>query len=258
MFKQLELKRSSKNKKYFHGVNLKEPSLEEFNKYIALWNDKYESKYDDYNHELVLDNVFKDYNNSNKVIKEMYIKCVLLDKLYGTNIKYLDDLIKHLSSIDNFNEMLEQGNPELVNIMKAVKVEDDTINYLSFASKYCRRYNPKAFPIFDSIVKDMLEYYIANTNFYKGAKPDLTDYVQYKEVVDQFIKAYPFVQNYVMLDRYLWAMGKQKLEGINQLKKLKDKDCDNKDIIKICKKVKARENISIAELEDFIIRKYDL
>ena len=45
MFKQLELKRSSKNKKYFHGVNLKEPSLEEFNKYIALWNDKYESKY---------------------------------------------------------------------------------------------------------------------------------------------------------------------------------------------------------------------
>ena len=102
------------------------------------------------------------------------------------------------------------------------------INYLSFASKYCRRYNPKAFPIFDSIVKDMLEYYIANTNFYKGTKPDLTDYVQYKEVVDQFIKAYPFVQNYVMLDRYLWAMGKQKLEGINQLKKLKDKDLINK------------------------------
>ena len=258
MLKQIEFKRSSKNKKYFHGINLKEPSLEEFNKYIAIWNDKYNKEHDDYNHEIVLDSVFKDYNNSNKVIKEMYIKCTLLDKLYGTNIKHMDELIKHLSSIDNFNEMLENGNPELVNIMKEVNVEGDTINYLSFASKYCRMYNPKDFPIFDNIVKDMLEYYISNTNFYNGEKPVLTDYVQYKEVVNQFIKVYPFIQNYIMFDRYLWVMGKQKLEGINQIRRLKDKNCDNKEVIKICKKVKAKENLSVAELEDFIIRKYDL
>ena len=253
------INKSTKSKKYFHGVSLKTPTKDEFDKYIKIWNEKYDQEFKGYNHELVLDAVFKDYNHSNKAIKEMYIKCVLLDKLYGTNIKYMDELIKHLSSIENFNKMIEEGNPEIVNIMKKVKRDNDkTINYLSFASKYCRRYNPTAFPIYDSIVRDILKYYMHTTNFYSGEKVDFNDYCQYKNVVDQFIKAYPFVKNYIMFDRYLWAMGKEKINGIriivNKIREAKNII----DLNNIAKQIGAKENLTAEELEDFVVNKFDL
>ena len=252
------INKSTKSKKYFHGVSLKTPTKDEFDKYIKIWNEKYDQEFNDYNHEFVLDAVFKDYNHSNKAIKEMYIKCVLLDKFYGTNIKHMDELIKHLASIDNFNKMIEEGNLEIVNIMKRVKRDNNkTINYLSFASKYCRRYNPTAFPIYDSIVKDILKYYMFTTNFYNGGKVDFNDYCQYKNVVDQFIKTYPFVKNYVMLDRYLWAMGKEKINGIrfvNKIRELKDIE----DLNYIAKQIGAKEDLTAEELEYFVVNKFDL
>ena len=256
--KNLSINKSTKTKKYFHGIALKAPTKQEFDKYIEIWNEKYDNEFNDYNHELVLDCVFVDYNNSNKAIKEMYIKCVLLDKLYGTNIKYMDGLIKHLSSIENFEQMLQSGNPELVNIMKRVKKDNNkVINYLSFASKYCRRYNPTAFPIYDSIVKDILKYYMHTTNFYIGNKVDFNDYCQYKNVVDQFIKAHPFVENYVMLDRYLWTMGKEKINGISLVNKIREAKNAQK-LNYIAKQIGAKENLSAEELEDFVVHKFDL
>ncbi|MDD3999276.1 MAG: hypothetical protein PHX62_00065 [Bacilli bacterium] len=53
--------------------------------------------------------VFADNNHINRAIKEMYLKCVLLNSIYSTNIKYMDNLVKHLSSIENFEEMLKNA-----------------------------------------------------------------------------------------------------------------------------------------------------
>ena len=256
---KFEFKRSTKKYKYFNGIILKEPSEKEFNKYIDIWNKKYNKELaGDFSHEKILDYVFTKNNSSNKNILEMYEKCVLLDKLYSTNVKHMDSLVKHLASIENFNEMLSSGNPELVNVMKMVEKDDGTIiKYMSFASKYCRRYNPKDFPVFDTIVKDIFSHYLYTLKFYRRRdKIDLTDYVSFKNVADEFLNAYPFVKDYVQLDHYLWTMGKEKLQAISYIKKIRKSKDDLKQIQNIAK----IENFSgdLLNLENFIVNKYDL
>ena len=255
--KKFEFKKGTKTDKYFHGVKLSVPTESEYKKYIKMWNDRY-AKNDYINHETILDLVFKENNHSNKVVKEMFIKCVLLDKFYSTNIKHMDDLIYHLTMIDEnqYKTMLANGNAELVNIMKEVKLgNNEKINYLSFASKYCKRYNEKCFPIYDTIVKDVLKYYVETTHFYKD-KIDWTDYASYKKVVDEFMKTYPFIENYVMLDRYLWIMGKEKLAGINYIKQINK--ANQKELSNIAKKVNHNGNLTKEELKEFIVRKHNL
>ncbi len=262
--KQFELKRGTKSYKYFHGIDLPMPSEAVYKKYIKIFNDKYvKSEFgNDFNTEILLDNLFKEYNHSNKAVKEMFVKCVLLDKFYSTNIKYMDDLIYHLSMIDEniYQTMLANGDPQLVNIMKEVKLRNnEKINYLSFASKYCKRYNEKCFPIYDTIVKDILKYYLSTTDFYKNdEKINWTDYVSYKKVVDEFIKTFPFIENYVMLDRYLWAMGKEKLEGINLVKEIKTAKNDEDKLNKIALRINYNGKITAENLEKFVVEKYNL
>ena len=41
----IKLNKRTKNKKYFHGVDLKLPTKEEFEKYINLWNNKYDNEF---------------------------------------------------------------------------------------------------------------------------------------------------------------------------------------------------------------------
>ncbi|MDD3999277.1 MAG: hypothetical protein PHX62_00070 [Bacilli bacterium] len=144
--------------------------------------------------------------------------------------------------------------------MKSVKKSNgDDINYLSFASKYCRRYNPSEYPIFDNIVKDVLKNYLSTTNFYQQEeKIDFGNYVSYKKVVEAFIKKYSFIKNYLEFDQYLWCMGKEKLEAINLIKKTR-KNKDNKKILAtICKKLSINENYKAAEIETYITSKNDI
>ncbi len=262
--KGFELKRSTKFHKYFHGIDLPIPSEAEYKKYVKKWDDKYgKSEYGpEFNTENLLDEIFKEYNHSNKNVKEMFIKCVLLDKFYSTNIKHMVDLVQNLCNIDEneYKNMLENGTPQLVNIMKKVALEKDKdINYLSFASKYCKRYNEKCFPIYDTIVKDVLKHYLSTINFYTSDKNvDWSDYTSYKRVVDEFIKAFPFIENYVMLDRYLWTMGKEKLEGIKLFEEI-EKAKDNKDNLnKIAQSIKYNGEVSTENLEEFVVKKYGL
>lgn len=257
----LDFKRKNQNRMYFYGIDLKEPSEKEFKKYIDIWNNKYNREFvAGFDHEKLLNIVFEDYNHSNKNVKDMYIKCVMLDKLYSTNIKYMDSLVKHLVSIENLDEMLSNGDAELVNIIKKVQVDDDkTINYMSFASKYCNRYNPEYYPVYDTIVKEIFSYYLSTLSFYKRKdKVELKDYASFKNVVDEFLKAYPFIKNYTQLDNYLWTMGKEKLQGINLVKKVRKNENDIKKLQAIAKELNYQGELTAEQLEEFIVKQYDL
>ena len=244
----------TKQKPNFKGVQLKPPTQAEFDKYIDIWN----KKYNKYNHEAILDGVFKKWNSDTDVLC-MYIRCIMLDKFYGTNIKYIDELVHHLLSIKDLHKRIHAGDLDVIDEMQKVKKPNGKyIHYRSFVSKYCRRYNPQAYPIYDSIVKEVLEYYVNTTKFYTGKQPiDWKNYKVFKDVVDQFIKAYPFVKNYIMLDRYLWTMGKEKIEGIrlyNQIQTAKN----TTDPVKQAKKLDEirnklnMPNATVQDLEDAV------
>ena len=101
--------------------------------------------------------VFHKYK-SNDVTEQVFIKVKVLDSFYSTNLKEgLDDMVKNITKVKNFNVLLKKDPIKLVNKIKNVKSTlHDTKECISFASKYCNRCNEKEFPIYDKYVKQML------------------------------------------------------------------------------------------------------
>ena len=265
---KITIKRGSRYKKYFHGIDLIDPSEEDCVKYNQLW-DEYNAK-GKFSREKVLDKAFLKKHKSHKDPFGMYVKCVLLDKFYSTNVKHIDKLVEHYIELETtrstrgksyFKQQIKSKNIKFVDELKVVKVnEDDVKNLLSFSSKYCRRYAPLDFPIYDTIVRDLLKYYLYKTNFWGGEPPkDWEDnYEQYKQVVDKFIETYPFVKNYMIFDRYLWALGKQKETGINMIKDVRSGGENEIENVKKKLGIEKDKKISIDDLEGIIVTKYEL
>lgn len=190
-----------------------------------------------------LKEVFHKYK-SNNITKHVFIKVKLLDSFYSTNLKEgLDDMVKNITKVKNFN-VLPKGNPvKLVNKIKNVKSTlHDTKECISFASKYCNRCNEKGFPIYDKYVKQMLYLIDRAKPFYcKESASDETDekpsskksikhlsmneidsYKGYKCAVDKFIKKFNDENgkgekmNYKQFDRYLWTWAKEILYNLNK------------------------------------------
>lgn len=251
---KFSLKRSSTTKKYFNGIDLPAISEQDYKKYTKNFNDNYNKIFGKCNVEDLLREVFDDYKG-NKPIKGVYVKCVLLDKTYSTNIKYMNNLVYHISQIKNFDERINKGDISLVDEIKTVKKSDNTtINYLSFASKFCSWSNSSAFPIYDTIVKDVVKYYVYSMEELKEFKGiNLDNYSNYKKVIDKIMQIYSFLDSYKNFDIYMWTMGKEKLQGVNYLKEINK---GNKN--QVIKKFELEESSTEEQMIDYIVKKYEL
>lgn len=175
-----------------------------------------------------IEDVFNDkkndpYSNENGQIRKEYIvrRCLLLDAIYATQLKEgFDSMVDNIAR-PNIKERIESGDLKVVDDIKGVysaRAVSEQKQALSFASKYCFTINPKCFPIYDSVVEDMLVAINKETHFY-SLKTKLkihADYQRYKDVVDKFISYYACIfpqgeANYAMFDRYLWTWGKKLL-----------------------------------------------
>ena len=94
-------------------------------------------------------------------LKEVIIKCSVLNDFYSTNIFKVFPVAKHIIEIENINERLAAGDPTLVDEIANVKLgENDKEKYLySFATKFCSHHNEEAYPIYDSYENSMLKYF---------------------------------------------------------------------------------------------------
>ena len=115
----------------------------------------------------MIHNVLKRFpQNTDRELVAM--KVSLVDLTNSTNIGRhinkisLSELVELILSIQDFDVRLAQGDPELVN---QVAKCNGKVNFFSFASKYCTYhsvdvYGQDDYSIFDSVVKDVLPYYI--------------------------------------------------------------------------------------------------
>lgn len=96
------------------------------------------------------------------------MKISLIDLTNSTNIGRhinkisLSEIAKLILSIDGFDLRLSQGDPSLVGQLAK---SNGKVNLFSFASKYCTYHNVDVYKqddysIFDSVVKDVLPYYV--------------------------------------------------------------------------------------------------
>ncbi len=179
--------------------------------------------------EKFLNDLFNKYK-SNKNREEVFIKVRVLDSFYSTNLKEgLNDMVDNIIKIKNFDKLLKDGNIKLIDKMKNVKsTRYNKKECISFASKYCSRYQKEKFAIYDKYVKEML-YLINKATGFTGKQLKVSDvhkmnYKEFCSIVDCFIKKFnenkPKKEklNYKSFDRYIWTWAKEILYKINKSK----------------------------------------
>jgi len=187
-------------------MNIPKPSKNEVQRYLTEWDslDSYVLQ------ESSLKKLFTKTYPKNKSMDDILIKVCSLNDFYSTNIFSPFIISKHIQSL-SIDKRLKKGDLTLVNDIAKVKVRDDrTINFYSFATKYCSHHRPLIYPIYDSFVEKVLMYFKKEDRFYDFNKLDLKIYSNYLKILNTFRKHYGLeVFNLKQIDKYLWQLGKE-------------------------------------------------
>lgn len=186
--------------------NITKPSQNEVRRYLKLWDslENYVLQ------ESSLRKLFTKTYPSNTDIDDVLIKVCSLNDFYSTNIYSPFIISKHIVSLQ-IDEYLAQNDLNIVNEIANVRVNSKkTINFYSFATKYCSHHKPTVYPIYDSFVEKMLMYFKKKDSFYNFKKVDLKIYSNYKRVLVNFRDYYHLNQfDLKQIDQYLWQAGKK-------------------------------------------------
>lgn len=186
-------------------LNLPKPSVQIVEEYLTRWD----SLEDYVAQENAIDRLFLGEFNSNDNLEHILIKCSVLNDFYSTNIFKIYPVAKHILSL-NIDERLKTGDPTLVDEIARVEFFGGEKNFYSFASKYCSHHNPLEYPIYDSYVRKVLNYYRKVDRFFSFGDNDLKNYPKFKEILVRFREFYKLDKyNLKELDKYLWQFGKE-------------------------------------------------
>ncbi len=179
-------------------MNIPKPSKNEVLKYLTRWNslENYVLQ------ESSLKKLFTKTYPKNKKMDDILIKVCSLNDFYSTNIYAPFKVAKRIQSL-NIDRRLQKGDLTLVN-------DEKTINFYSFATKYCSHHKPLIYPIYDSYVEKILMYFKRNDQFYNFKKSDLKIYSNYLMILNGFREYYGLETfNLKQIDKYLWQLGKE-------------------------------------------------
>lgn len=182
------------------------PSQSEVEKYLKLW-DTLES------YTLQESSLRKLYTKTyplNTDLDDVLIKVCSLNDFYSTNIFSPFTVAKHIVALD-IDKSLASGDTSIVNEIALVKMNGGkTINFYSFASKYCSHHRPTLYPIYDSYVDKLLMRCKKEDNFYVFRKADLKIYEKFKIILENFRAFYGLEMfDLKQIDKYLWLAGKE-------------------------------------------------
>ena len=127
------------------------------NNEVDYWLKEWDSLPDYTVQEEAINELFQGYYNSNKSLKNIIIKCSVLNDFYSTNIFKVYPVACHILDLD-IDERLKKGDISLVNEIANNKIANKEKNFYSFASKYCSHHNQDEYPIYDSYVDQMLRH----------------------------------------------------------------------------------------------------
>ena len=187
-------------------MEVKTPTPQLVKEYLNLWDllENYRLQ------ESSLKKLFSQTYPVNQDMDDVLIKVCSLNDFYSTNIFSPFNVAKHIVDLD-IDKRLNNEDMTLVNEIAIVEVNDSkTINFYSFASKYCSHHKPDIYPIYDSYVDKLLRHYRKEDKFFKFKNDDLKIYPGFREILIEFQKFYN-LEDYTLkeIDKFLWQHGKE-------------------------------------------------
>lgn len=180
------------------------PSAEQVEYYLKKWDEL-----EDYHlQEEALNLLFFKLSPENKNISDILLKVSVLNDFYSTNIFKVYPVAKKIMSL-NIDERLKRGDVTLVDDIKEVVISGKTLNFYSFATKYCSHHKPLDYPIYDSYVDEVLRYYRKKDGFASFRNDELKNFSRFKSILEEF-RTYYNLDKYDLkeLDKYIWQLGK--------------------------------------------------
>lgn len=177
--------------------------------YLKRWEEEKElQKYRD--QEISLNFLFESLPG-NHDLKNVLSKTSALNDFYSTHLRNTYSMAKHIVSLKNVDRRLRDGDITLIDDIADTQLENGKKRHcFSFATKYCSRYFPTKFPIYDVNVKNMLLHYRGVDQFFKFTNDNLRISGPFKEIVTKFITFYKLNDfSFKQLDMFLWLCGKQ-------------------------------------------------
>lgn len=176
---------------------------------VAMYLEKWDSLENYVLQESSLRKLFTQTYPLNVEMDDVLIKVCSLNDFYSTNIFSPFNVAKHIVELE-IDQRLSDRDFSLVNDIAVVKVNGlKTINFYSFATKYCSHHIPEDYPIYDSFVEKMLMHFKRKDKFFKFKKDDLKHYPTYREILMQFSNFYGLgAFTLKQVDKYLWQAGK--------------------------------------------------
>lgn len=180
------------------------PSVEQVEFYLAQWDGL-----EDYRlQEDALNRLFFKLSPENKNISDILLKVSVLNDFYSTNIFKVFPVAKHILSLQ-IDDRLKRGDVTLVDDIKEVVISGRTLNFYSFATKYCSHHRSLDYPIYDSYVDEVLRYYRKHDGFAAFRNDDLKNYTRFKSILEEFRNFYQLGKYSLKeLDKYIWQLGK--------------------------------------------------
>lgn len=141
-------------------IEIPTPCKNEVEKYLKKWDslENYVLQ------EKSLDKLFFITYPNNNEIEDILIKVSSLNDFYSTNIFSVFPVAKHILNLDIDNR-LKSNDETLVNDIANLSINGKKKFFYSFATKYCSHHNPINFPIYDSYVDKILNYYKKKRSF---------------------------------------------------------------------------------------------
>ena len=158
-----------------------------------------------------LDALFSAYPK-NTCSWQVLLKVTALNALYKTRIMNVYPVVETILGVGRkLDSLISRGDPAAVDLMKMVKFEkrEKTINFFSFASKYCHFHQPDRYPIYDQYVDAALRNLRREKKLaFESDALNREAYAPFKSVIDAFIGMYATGCSYDAVDKFLWRKGK--------------------------------------------------
>jgi hypothetical protein len=178
-------------------------------KYLARWHDGSSAKVD-----AALRNLFT-MMPRNSDVGEVAVKLAALNGLYSTNILAVFDVAAHIADLGIDPRLAESEiDPGLIEEIATVEFRGKTRRNYSFATKYCSFHRPDLYPIYDSLVSQVLNTLLRQGESFDSFVPGerwQTNYATWHRSITKLRIHYGLEAYSVRdIDKYLWLVAKER------------------------------------------------
>jgi hypothetical protein len=151
----------------------------------------------------------------NTTFVDVLLKTYLINDLYGTNAYGTYAMARHIHGLA-IDPRLGAADLSVIQSIAQGEFAGNRVFY-SFATKYCNWHREAVFPIYDSIVDNVLWAYRKQFRFHPYQQGDVRRYARWKEILDAFIRYFGLREfTYKQVDKFMWKYGKEILARENQ------------------------------------------